>query len=154
MEYIQKNGVQRTIRAAGLRPHQGRQSQAHSRRQRRRNEDESESEDEPEPTLPDTDDPQNDASQPPPDIPGLAETYKSRLAEDEARYKALPPETKYVKHNDYIGFRRVVHEAIAGEDGLAPLGSVKLSRYGPSTEGAAVYFRPATVMVADLKKSR
>jgi hypothetical protein len=70
------------------------------------------------PTLPDA---TEDDSQEVADVgPGPAALFKQQLDHKKLQYSSLSMQTRYAEHNDYIGFKRSVH------DGMYPGGEVPL----------------------------
>ena len=64
-----------------------------------------------EPTL----DGNSHPTQQPPRAP--SQIFKERLQQRKDEYQSLSLSSRYSKHNDYIGFKRTVHDAIHGDDG-------------------------------------
>jgi hypothetical protein len=48
---------------------------------------------------------------------GPSQVFKERLQQKKDEYQSLTLASRYSKHNDYIGFKRTVHDAIHGDDG-------------------------------------
>lgn len=46
-----------------------------------------------------------------------SQVFKERLQQKKDEHQSLSLTTRYSKHNDYIGFKRTVHDAIHGDDG-------------------------------------
>ncbi|KAF2009585.1 hypothetical protein BU24DRAFT_428476 [Aaosphaeria arxii CBS 175.79] len=50
-------------------------------------------------------------------LTGPSEMFTNQLEKQKLEYQSLPHNARYSKHNDYIGFKRMVHDARFGEDG-------------------------------------
>ncbi len=84
-------------------------SQHRSRHQRRRrNDSDDDDEDEGTATAEDPEDTQAESTH---TGPSPLTAFKSKLATAETTYASLSKKDRYASHNDYIGFRKIVHDA-------------------------------------------
>ena len=114
------------VHASQQQPATQRPTQQPSQRSRRRHHDDDNTEAEDvqmadfEPTIPDATASQQQ-QQPPPLPPSATETFMQNLNDSKDRYQSLSLRTRYASNNDYVGFRRTVHDARYPEEDAPPL---------------------------------
>ncbi|CAM1502072.1 Fc.00g040560.m01.CDS01 [Cosmosporella sp. VM-42] len=62
-------------------------------------------------------DPEDDPDLNPPTAPSTLDIFKKQLAEKEREYTSMTPHQRYAVNNDYAAFKKLWHDAMAGEDG-------------------------------------
>lgn len=76
---------------------------------------------------------------------GPSTLFTSRLQADKDAFESLPLRTRYAEHNDYVGFKRLVHDAQNPTEDAAPLAH-------PSTWFAPVGGSPAPGITEGTKR--